>query len=148
MFIKSDAKGNVYKSLIDLAFDVCDEFILVVRKDPGLYLNENGISVLERLKGSLKKSKEQSEWVSNKLFGQNASVYYYTTDNQARKILKEVSNSLHSWVQPNLPEDLSFIKNGNVWLINNAHEIESYIETDNEEELIRIKSIDGLDIRF
>jgi hypothetical protein len=148
MFIKSDPKGNVYKSLIDLAFDVCDEFILVVRKDPGLYLNENGISVLERLKGSLKESKEQSEWVSNKLYGQNASVYYYSTNNQAREIVKEVSNSLHSWVQPNLPEDLCFLKNGSAWLINNAHEFESYIETGNEEELKKIKSIEGLDIRF
>lgn len=78
MFINSDPKDHVYRDLIDLAFDTCDEFILVVRKDPGLLLSNNG----------------------------------------------------------------------NAWLINIAHEHESYIKTDNKEELDKIMNIDGLDLKL
>jgi len=148
MFIICDTKNDAYKKLIDLAFDVCDEFILVIRKDPGLYLDDCGMLVLEKLKDSLKEMKEESEWVSNKLFDQTASVYYYSTDNKAREIIKEASNSLHSWIHPNLPEDLSFIKNGSPWLINNSHEHESYIKTNDKEEISKLLNINGLDIRL
>lgn len=49
---------------------------------------------------------------------------------KAREILKSVTNSLHSWVHPDLPEDLSFIKDVKPWLINTSHEFESRIITD------------------
>ncbi|MBZ9687345.1 stage III sporulation protein AH [Clostridium estertheticum] len=146
MFIEIDPKNDVYKNLIDLAFDVCNEFILVVRKN--LDLNEYAKIVLEKLKGSLKEMKEESIWASGQLFGQTAFVYHYNTDNQARAIIKECSNSLHSWVQPNLPEDLSFIKNDKAWLINTAHEYESYIETEDEEEIDKIIKIKGLKVKL
>ena len=145
MFIICDTKNDAsYKKLIDLAFDVCDEFILVDRNSTSLYLEDCGMLVLEKLKGSLKEMKKESEWVSNRLFDQTASVYYYRTDNEAREIIKGASNSLYSWVHPNLPEDLSFIKNGTPWLINNSHEHESYIETDDKEEIRKLLKIDGL----
>lgn len=148
MFIITDPKSDIYKNLIDLAFDICDEFILVVRKDAGLNLNDYGKLVLEKLSSSLKEVKEQSEWIGTKLYSETAFVYYYNTDNEARKIIKEASNSLHSWVQPNLPEDLSFIKNNSPWLINTTHEHESYIKTDDKEEINKILNIEGLSLKL
>lgn len=148
MIITSDPQNDVYKSLIDLSFDVCDEFILVVRKDAGLNFNDNGKLVLQKLNGSLKEMREQSKWAGTELRGSTAYVYYYGTDNQAREIIKEVSNSLYSWVQPDLPEDLSFIKNGKSWLINTAHERESCILTEDREEINRILNIKGLEARL
>lgn len=144
MFIEINPKNDVYKNLIDLAFDVCNEFILVVRKD--LDLNKYARVVLEKLNGSLKEMKEESKWASGELFEQTAFVYHYNTDNEARAIIKECSDSLHSWVQPKLPEDLSFIKNDKAWLINTAHEYESYIITEDEEEITKIIKIKGLKI--
>ena len=70
----------------------------------------------------------------------------FKTDNHAKKILKEVSNSLHSWVQPDLPEDLSFIK-GNLWLVNTSHESESYFVTEEKEDLEKILGIRNLKIK-
>jgi hypothetical protein len=70
------------------------------------------------------------------------------TDNHANEILKQVSNSLHGWVQPNLPEDLSFIKNHTPWLIDTSHEYESYIENEDEEEIYKILKIKGLHWTF
>ncbi|MGK0467573.1 stage III sporulation protein AH [Clostridium sp.] len=120
MFIENDPKDNAYRDLIDLAFEVCDTFILVVRKS--LFFNQNADYLLEELESSLKEVKEEYEWPGTFLAGgEPAKVYYYNTDINARTVIKTVTNSLHSWVQPDLPEDLSFIKNGKSWLINISH---------------------------
>lgn len=64
-----------------------------------------------------------------------ATVYYYNTDEHAIEIVRKVSNSLHDWVHPDLPEDLSFIKHNKDWLTNTLHEHESYILTDDSKKL-------------
>jgi len=140
-------KGIVYNELIDLAFEICDEFILVVRNE--LKLNVNANQVLKKLQPSFKKVKEQFEWPGTMCFGEKpAKVHYYNTDNYAKEILKYESNSLHDWVQPNLPEDLSFIKNNHPWLVNTSHENESYILTENKKEIDKIMKIEGLKVIF
>ncbi|MGH4120391.1 stage III sporulation protein AH [Clostridium sp.] len=147
MFIETNPREKIYRDLIDLAFEVCNEFVLVVRSDMDINTNVN--YVLEKLKPSLKEVKEQFEWPGTIYGGeQPVLVYYYNTDNHAKKILKQVSNSLHDWVQPNLPEDLSFIKNHKPWLVNTSHEYESYIETKDEEEINKIIKIKGLKVRL
>jgi len=147
IFISTDPKGKVYHDLIDMAFQCCDEFILVVRKD--IDVSNNARTVLERLSSSLKEIKEQFEWSGTRYFGEEAaSVYYFRTNSKANKILKEGSNSLHSWVQPNLPEDLSFKKGKELWLINTSHEAESYLFTEDKEEIDRILKIRNLEIRL
>lgn len=146
MFLVENPENETYFELIDLAFATCDMFILIIRKD--MSVNNSIDKILNDLKDSLIEMKEQSSWVSGKLFEDVAQVYYYKTTEQAKKVLKNVSNSLHQWVQPNFPEDLSFIKNGNGWLINTAHERESYIETENKIEIDKILSIKGLNVRL
>ncbi|MBZ9637768.1 stage III sporulation protein AH [Clostridium sp. FP1] len=147
MFIETNPREKIYRDLIDLAFEVCNEFVLVVRINMDINTNIN--YVLEKLQPSLKEVKEQFEWPGTIYGGeQPALVYYYNTDNHAKEILKQVSNSLHDWVQPNLPEDLSFIKNHKPWLINTSHEYESYFETKDEEEISKIIKIKGLKVRL
>lgn len=146
MFISSDPKNKVYKDLLDLAFSVCSRFILVVRKD--INISRNAKSVLESLAPFLIEAKEQFEWPGTKYFGEKpATVYYFKTDEKAKRILLEASNSLHTWVQPHLPEDLSFIKNQEPWLINTSHETESFIITEDTEEIEKISKIENLLIR-
>lgn len=146
MFIVSNPKDNTYRELIDLAFDISDTFILIMRQD--IFFNQNADYLLEELKSSLKEVKEQYEWPGIISAGKPAKVYYYNTDINARIIIKAVTNSLHSWVQPDLPEDLSFIKNGKPWLINTSHEFESYIITENKQDIEKIIQIKGLNIRL
>jgi len=148
MIITSDPKNDVYKSLIDLAFDVCDEFILVVHKESGLICNDSGMLILQRLADSLKETTEQTKWAGTELYKDTVYVYHYSTDTQAREIIKEVSSSLYGWVHPDFPEDLCFYKNGKPWLINTAHERQSHILTEDKAEIDRILNIKGLEIRL
>jgi hypothetical protein len=144
--ITSEPKNDVYRRLIDLAFDLCDEFTLVIRKE--IELNDKGKSILEKLNDHLIEMKKQSEWPGTILgCGHFAYVYYYHTSLEAREIIKEVSNSLYGWVQRDFPEDLSFYKSGKPWLVNIAHEEISYILSEDESEIDRITNIKGLKVR-
>ncbi|MCY6959518.1 stage III sporulation protein AH [Clostridium brassicae] len=144
MFIQTNPKNKAYYNLLDIAFDVCDTFILVIRKD--MDCNQSVFNIINMLQDSLIEMKEESEWVGTELLGQTAYVYYYKTNDNAKKIIKSISNSLYEWTQPNFPEDLSFIKNGEAWLINTAHEYEGYLLTEDPILINRLKSIDGLNL--
>ncbi|MCB2355292.1 hypothetical protein [Clostridium estertheticum] len=87
MFIETNPKEKIYRDLIDLAFEVCNEFVL--RSDMDINTNIN--HVLEKLQLSLKEVKEQFEWPGTIYHGDKpALVYYYSTDNYAKEILKQV----------------------------------------------------------
>lgn len=107
MYIDINPNDNAYREFIDLAFDICNEFTLVVRKE--LSLSSNAQKLLQSLKPSLIKVQEQFKWPGTTLFVEPALVYYYSPDDYSKNLLKESSTSLHGWVQPNLPEDLQFI---------------------------------------
>lgn len=146
MFIRTNPKDKVFEDLIDLAFEISDEFILVVREDIGV--SDNLKQVLEQLKPSLKVVKEQFEWPGTTYSGEKpVLVYYYHINNHTKEILKKASNSLYDWIQPKLPEDLSFLKNNKAWLTNTPHENESYIIIDDDETIMKILQIKGLNIR-
>lgn len=141
--IDSNPKQQTYVDLLDLAFDICDEFHLVLRNDMGpLHSFE---PVLMKLEGSFKEMTEQSEWASTILGdNQTAKVYFYYADANAKNVLKELSNFLYEWVMPYLPEDLSFFKSRKKWLITCSHEKESFINTEDKEEIERVLNIRGL----
>ncbi|MEC3608532.1 stage III sporulation protein AH [Bacillus glycinifermentans] len=147
LIIDHNPKGHLYSKLVDLAFEICDEFHLVLRKDMGSLKSFDPL--LKKLESSLKEMKEQSEWASTILGGnQTAKVYYYYTDENAKNILKESANSLYDWEQPHLPEDLSFFKDGKEWLITCSHEEESYIDTEDDKEIQKILSIPELKVHM
>lgn len=78
MFLTSDPKHKVYNDLLDFAFSVCDQFILVVRKD--IKISKNADAVLESLSTFLIEKREQFEWPGTKLwtgtdcFGQKSNI--------------------------------------------------------------------------
>ncbi len=84
--IENDPKDNAYRDLIDLAFEVCDTFILVVRQS--IFFNQNADYLLEELEASLKEVKEQYEWPGIFMAEKPAKIYYYNTDINARTIIK------------------------------------------------------------
>ncbi|KFN04094.1 hypothetical protein [Bacillus clarus] len=73
-------------------------------------------------------------------------MYFYYADDNAKNVLKELSNSLYEWVFPDLPEDLSFFKSGKEWLITCSHEKESFIKTEDKKEIERVLNIPGLKV--
>ncbi|MEY8192391.1 stage III sporulation protein AH [Peribacillus simplex] len=134
---------KVYTDLINLAFDTCDRFHLVIRKDMGPL--DMFKDFLKQLDSSLIEVKEESEWASNILAdGEKAFVYYYHTDSSAKAIILDATNSLYDWVYPQLPEDLSFFKNGKEWLATNSHEQECYILTEDKNEIDKVMNIKGI----
>ncbi|HFK1461056.1 stage III sporulation protein AH [Bacillus cereus] len=143
IIIDSNPKDQVYVDLLDLAFETCDTFHLVLRKDMGSL--DSYDPILKKLELSLIKMRELSEW-SSTILGDNqtAKVYFYHANTHAKKILKELSNSLYSWEQPDLPEDLSFFKKGEKWLVSCSHEQESFINTHDKNEIKKVFDIVGL----
>lgn len=141
--IDKNPENETFGAIMDLAFEVCTEFHLVLRRDMG---NIRALDpILDQLKGSFKEMRLESKWASTILDDDNkAEVYFYHADENAKKVIRELSNSLYEWSlsEPNvLPEDLSFFKGDNEWLVNCAHERESYINTDGEDEIERLKNI-------
>lgn len=110
--------------------EVCDEFILVKRDQMDLELE--GYVLLERLQPFLKEIVKDD--------------YFFHCSPDAVDILLSYSTSLYSWVQTRVPDDLCFLRQGQPWLINTAHEREGHIVTDVEEELNRLEE-SGLLIR-
>lgn len=146
IILESEPKGNVYRELIDIASSVCSQFILVIRDS--INLNDNAIKSLSDLKPFLQETKQQQEWPGTQLLRDTATVNYYLLNEKSKQILNSYTNNLYSWVQPDLPEDLSFIKSdGKAWLINTSHENFSYVDTDSVDEIRRIKSIQGIKVR-
>jgi hypothetical protein len=107
-------KNRVYLELLDLCFDVCDEFHLVVRNDMG---SIRGLEeIINKLKASLIELRCESTWASTTLGDdQTANVYYFQADENAKKIIRLITKSLYEWEMPNLPEDLPFFKQGKFW---------------------------------
>ena len=87
--------------------------------------------------------RKQSKCASTIIDG-TARVYYFHTDTNAREVLSKKTKSLFDWQMPNLPEDLSFFRKGEVWLSTSSHEEECHVYPTNKEEFIRVMNIQGI----
>ncbi len=58
--ILEEPVGNTYRQLISLAFNICDEFILVKRDQ--IELSKNSELLIEELNPYVKAMKKQEEW--------------------------------------------------------------------------------------
>jgi len=143
--LNNNPEGQVYKELLDIAFDACDEFILVQR--PDMDFEESAQRIIKLLEPFLIEKKKSRSWPGTTLLEQIADVYRYRADKEAQKILLEATESLYSWVQPKLPEDLCFFKNKNTWMSSTAHERQCDFESLSDDEVLRLKKLSGLQIR-
>ncbi|RQW19089.1 hypothetical protein EH196_19305 [Bacillus sp. C1-1] len=92
--------------------------------------------------------KKQSKWASNTLGdGHKAEVYYFKANEYFRDMIMNLSDSLYEWESPNLPEDLSFFVNGQVWMATSSHEKECYIYPTDETHERALKKIKGLKVK-
>ncbi|WP_159888707.1 hypothetical protein [Paenibacillus puerhi] len=140
--ILEEPYGNTYKSLLKLALNVCDEFILVKRDQIPLF--ENGNDILKTLNPFLKEVKKQESWPGTCLMGHFADVYYFECREDLVDVFTEHTESLYSWMQPHILEDLCFFKDKKPWLITVSHEKMGWIDTNNVSELEKLKEFKGL----
>ena len=139
-----NVKDKAYREFIDLVCNFSDKFLLVERKE--MDSNDNLKNVLKKLESSLIEMREQSEWPTTMLGeGATAKVYYYKIDSNSKNILKEKSNSLFAWEQPELPEDLCFIKDDKAWISTCSHEGYCDIVSNDSNIIESILNIDGIE---
>ncbi len=142
--LKSEPVENTYKQLIEFAFSVSDSFMLVERDD--VIKNNSLKKFLDKISKYQIDVMHKSSFAGTQILGgSKAKVFCYKTNNDVKDILLSCSSGLYDWVQPNLPEDLSFMLNNLYVLINTAHEKSSGIYISNVVTMEKINSIVGLD---
>jgi len=75
----------------------------------------------------------------------SATILTYHLSSELLVILQTVTNGLYQWVQPELPEDLCFIRpDGEPILITIAHECDAYLDVTEPEAEDFVVMIPGL----
>jgi len=139
-----EPKGKTYKELLDVAFSICDECILVDRDQHEL--TEDVESFLQKIKPYIKEIKKQDEWPGTTLVGHYADVYYFDCTQELKEVLLSKSEHLYEWLDPKLFEDLCFFKDSNPWLVTIAHEGLGFIMTEDQMEIERVREIKGIEL--
>lgn len=123
--IDENLKGKRYKQLIDFLSKHCNRFAFVedrrmmdIEEERLAYIH-NLITYIEE---HLIETKIQKEWETTRLVDDSAYVFYFNFNNVTKQFLKDNSNSLFGWINPELPEDLMFYKDDECLLATCSHE--------------------------
>ena len=109
--------GNTYRQLLEVLCDYSDTFYFITRKE--LTYNQK---ILEQFKPHMIETYQTKEWANTITLGPPATVYVMDANRDSCELMKTLSHSLYDWVAPNLPEDLTFIKNNFAWFTCTTHE--------------------------
>ena len=122
-----EPRGELYRSLIEVGRQFASRVILVVH--PNLDLSDPAQAVLDRLQPWLESSEVGTEWPGTMLLGgETARVDEYALAQESYQVIAEAADHLYAWMQPELPEDLSLLRdNGRPWLVTIAHEQEAFL---------------------
>lgn len=115
--IIENPKENVYKNLMKTLCDYSDKFYFVTRKQL-----DYDQAVIESFAPYVIDSFETNEWASTITDGPPATIYVFEANEETYHLLVNAAKSLYDWVAPNLPEDLTFMKNDFVWFSSTTHE--------------------------
>lgn len=122
--------GETYRQLLHHSEGYCDVILLVMRHEP---VELSACQVVERLRPFLINESEECEWPGTRTVD-SATIYRFALSAESITIVSEVASRLYSWVHPNLPEDLCFIRpDGEPWLVTIAHEQDAYLNLTRQE---------------
>jgi hypothetical protein len=132
-----EPEGEVYAGLLMAALKVSKSGLLVVRDT--IELAPSGVAILTRLRPFTLGKRRANRWPGTTLSESEATVYHFSLCPESIGVLRGATNALYEWRQPELPEDLAFLRaDATPWLISIAHEGEAFIVvTDRELELTR-----------
>lgn len=106
-----------YKMLVNFLCDNSDSFYFVMRKE--LKYDLRNVACFDPY---LIKSYEAKTWSNTITLSYPAKVNLYEVNEDTRKLLLSLGGKLYDWVAPQLPEDLTFIKNSFEWFVSTTHE--------------------------
>lgn len=128
----AEPKGEIYRILLKETGPLSQRIWLVMRE--GLGLDSKGQKVLQRLTPYQIRIFEASEWPGTTLLNSVAKIHEYEFCNEALEVITEATHSLYGWKQPDLPEDIAFLRaDGSTVLATIAHEKDAFMELSDEE---------------
>lgn len=125
LMITENIKGKRYKQLIDILSTNCNRFAFVENRQM-MEIEEERLAYIDMLISDIAvhliERKIQQEWGTTKLSEDTAYVFYFYLNNATKLFLKERSNSVFDWLNPELPEDLMFFHNEKCLFASSSHE--------------------------
>src|SRR5690606_17037426 len=106
-----------YRRLIKVLCDHSDKFYFVTRKE----LKYN-LDILTQFRPYILETYKTKKWANTITKGPAATVYVIEANPDTCELLQKSASSLYDWVAPNLPEDLTFLKNNFEWFSCTTHE--------------------------
>ena len=144
--IKKDLSTNEYKALLVCLAKIATSFTFVIR--PEIKSGPRIKSLIERLNDFLIAEQEVDQWPGTQLFGRTAKLFKFKLTEQSKEILLVSSKGLFDWIQPELPEDLSFLyQDDQNCLTNIAHEKDAWLSLNSDEYNLVLKEFSELIIR-
>jgi hypothetical protein len=137
--LKTELRGPLYRDVLDWGAGRCGSALMVVLDSAPL--SDEGSKLLERLEPYLIERKPSSKWPGTELDGDVALVHRYNLPD-CIELLKNATDHLYGWLQPDLPEDLSLLtRSGEEYLTTISHEEDSYFTLSDLELHALLKAI-------
>ncbi|SDZ63472.1 hypothetical protein SAMN05421736_12352 [Evansella caseinilytica] len=134
--------GLIYKEFIKVLCDYSDAFFFVTRKE--LKYNQE---ILDTFHPYVIHRYQTNEWANTIAKGSPATVFVFAANADTCHLLQQSANALYDWVAPNLPEDLTFIKNRFEWFTSTTHEKDACFSIRSEYYRNIIHTIEGLKLK-
>ena len=138
----AEPTGDLYRELLDFAVRECGVALLVVHKTPPL--SESGSALISQLEPFLRSKEESWEWPGTEIdhIDDPASVLRYHYGPECADILKQATNRLYGWVQPDLPEDFCLLRDDDSpWLVTLVHDHDGYLYLSPEENARLVETV-------
>jgi hypothetical protein len=143
--VTTEPTGATYAALIHAAARRCDKAYLIVR--PTSALGPTAERWLASVEGSLLRKRSVASWPGTTLLGHEALMLEYRPDSAFVSAVLRASERLFQWQQPELPEDLGFMRaNDDPWLVTIAHEGDAYLDLDDAEYREIVDLVPGLSL--
>jgi hypothetical protein len=144
--LEAEPSLDVYHGLIDFALEHCSLILLVLR--PEMELTEVGQEVLGSLDPYIEETVKSTLWPGTEIFGTQADVCYFRLEAGSAQVLRKATDHLFGWCQPDLPEDLCFLREDRTpWLVTIAHEHDGYFVLSEWERRQLVHALPALRVR-
>jgi len=142
--ITAEPRGDQLKQLFEAAAEVCNRF-LVVRTD--MPLRAEGTALLTRLRPMLLTEEETDTYPGGILPWGTLTVLTYELTPRVLELATKATDRLFDWLEPDLPNDPCFLRDGDPWMITMASDREAILVLSDGERDRVLNSVRGLRLR-
>ncbi len=119
--VVQEPEGRLLRDMLGLLARHASSVVLVVRDEPGL--STAAKDLLTMLEPHRVETRRSSSWPGTSLIGDEATVLHFAMNDEVLRELRDAASRLYQWQQPELPEDLAFLRaDGTAVLLTICHE--------------------------